>query len=270
MKKLSLKEIQQTELEIMLVFDRIAREYNLHYSLCAGTLLGAVRHQGFIPWDDDIDVMIPRPDYEKLIRLNREKDLWPEYLRLSSFEDGTLDSPYAKLFDTRTKVVEEHYTQADVPSLWIDIFPVDGLPESRKERVRLYRKALNLCKLNVASVVKFGYGSSGLIIVLKDLFLKPLAKLLGRRRISGMQKKLALKHPYEESPLCGMVTWAYDGPDQAVTKEAYENLVELPFEGHPLFALSEWEQNLTGIFGDYMQLPPESERITHELEAYRL
>lgn len=270
MTKLSLAEIQKAELDIMVVFDRVARENNLKYSLCAGTLLGAVRHKGFIPWDDDIDVTMPRPDYEKLLQLNREKSLWPQSLELCSFEDGTLNSPYMKLFDRTTKIVEENYSQDDVRSLWIDIFPVDGVPADRKERVRHYRKALNLCKLNVASVVKNGYGSSTIIIILKDLFLKPLAKIIGRKKIAEMQKNFALRYPYEQSALCGMVTWAYDGPDQALTRDEYEDLVELPFEDHLFYATSAWDKNLSGIFGDYMQLPPETERITHNLEAYRL
>ena len=213
---------------------------------------------------------MPRPDYEKLLQLNREKSLWPQSLELCSFEDGTLSAPYMKLFDKNTKIVEENYSQEDVQSLWIDIFPVDGVPTDRRERVRHYRKALNLCRLNVASVVKNGYGSSTIIIILKDLFLKPLAKIIGRKKIAEMQKKIALKYPYEQSALCGMVTWAYDGPDQALTREEYEDLVELPFEDHLFYATSAWDKNLSGIFGDYMQRPPEAERITHNLEAYRL
>ena len=88
--------------------------------------------------------------------------------------------------------------------------------------------------------------------------------------IAEMQKNFALRYPYEQSALCGMVTWAYDGPDQALTRDEYEDLVELPFEDHLFYATSAWDKNLSGIFGDYMQLPPEAERITHNLEAYRL
>ncbi|MBR3242424.1 MAG: LicD family protein [Parasporobacterium sp.] len=270
MNKMTLKEIQQTELEIMIQFDKIARKYGLKYSLCAGTLLGAVRHQGFIPWDDDIDVSMPRPDYEKLIRLNRKQKLWPAHLHLSSFEDGTLDSPYCKLFDSRTKIVEHNYTQKDVSSLWIDIFPVDGLPADVKKKKSHYRWAMTLCRMNVAAVVKNGYGSSRLVILIKDIFMKPFAKLVGRRRIAKSQRKHALKYRYGKAPECGMVTWAYDGPGQALTVSEYETLVELPFEGHSFFAMSAWDKNLSGIFGDYMQLPPEEDRITHELEAYRV
>ena len=88
--------------------------------------------------------------------------------------------------------------------------------------------------------------------------------------IAERQKKLALVYPYERSQFCGMVTWAYDGPGQAVSPEEYDNLVEMLFEGQKFFAIPGWKQYLTGVFGDYMQLPPEEERITHELEAYWL
>lgn len=270
MRRMSLQEIQQAELALMTLFDSVAREYGLRYSLCAGTLLGAVRHKGFIPWDDDIDVMMPRPDYEKLIRLNREKKLWPEHVESRCLEDGTLASPYMKLFDTRTKVVEHNFTQDDVQALWIDVFPVDGLPEGEKALRNHYRKAMMLCRMNVASVVRNGYGSSGIIILLKDVFMKPAARIIGRKRIAELQKKNAMQFPFGKTKNCGMVTWAYDGPGQALPFEEYDNLIEMPFEGHSFLGLPDWDKNLTGIFGDYMQLPPEEDRITHELEAYWL
>ena len=269
MTKLSLKEIQAAELEILTEFDKAARKYGLKYTLCAGTLIGAVRHQGFIPWDDDIDVMMPRPDYEKLIRLNRKKKLWDDRLLLKSFEDGNLEAPYAKLFDTEISITEENYDQKDVRNLWIDIFPVDGLPDDEKKIKKHYKHALNLCKMNVASVVKNGYGSSRAVILVKDIFVKPAAKLIGRKRIAKLQRKLGLKYSYSHAPKCGMVTWAYDGPGQAMPREKFEKMIEMPFEGRMFSVTSLWDENLTGIFGDYMTLPPEEERITHDLEAYR-
>lgn len=268
MKKMSLREIQQTELELLIVFDRVAREQGLKYSLCAGTLLGAVRHQGFIPWDDDIDISMPRPDYEKLVMLNRERQLWPSNIRLCCLEDRTLDSPYMKLFDTRTEVIEQNFRQRDVSSLWIDVFPVDGLPDGDTALRRHYRWAMTLCKLNVASVVRIGYGSGPVIIILKDLIIRPFSRLVGRKRIAVAQRKFAMRYNYTETSRCGMVTWAYDGPGQALTREEYETLVELPFEGHLFFAMGAWDKNLSGIFGDYMCLPPEEDRNTHNLEAF--
>ncbi len=269
MKKLSLREIQLTELALVAAFDEVTRKYGLKYTLCAGSLIGAVRHKGFIPWDDDIDISMPRPDYEKLVKLNEEKELWPSNMLLASYEAGNLGTPFMKLFDTDTSITEENYDEEEVASLWIDIFPVDGLPGDEKTRKKHYRKALNLCRLNMATVVRFGYGSSGLIIILKELFMKPVAKLLGRKRICAMQKKHAYKYPYEKSNLCGMVTWAYDGPGQALTRKEYEDLIELPFEDLTLCSTSAWDKYLTGVFGDYMTPPPEDERVTHDMEAYR-
>lgn len=270
MKRMSLQEIQQCELELMKEFDSAARKNGLRYSLCAGTLLGAVRHRGFIPWDDDIDITMSRPDFDKLIRLNRQGGLFPSFIRLSCLEDGTLDSPYIKLFDTRTSIIEHNFTQKDVQSLWIDIFPVDGLPENEEEIRRIYRIAMPLSRMNVVSVVNSGYGKNRLIIFLKNTLIKPAARLIGRRNIALMQKKLALSHPYETYPKCGMVSWAYDGPGQALTKEEYEDLIELQFEGCSFTAFRAWDKYLTGVFGDYMTLPPEDERPTHDLEAYKL
>ncbi len=267
---MTLQDIQQTELSMLIEFDRVARKYQLKYSLCAGTLLGAVRHQGFIPWDDDIDVSMPRPDYEKLVQLNRREQLWPSHIRLCCLEDGTLESPYMKLFDTGTKVVEQNFTQWDVPSLWIDFFPVDGLPDKSRNIREHYWLALTLCKLNVVTVVKNGYGSGTAVILMKDLVLKPLARLITRRRIAEAQKGVALRFAYDSSENCGMVTWAFDGPGQTLSRREYEDLVEMPFEGHLFFATTAWEKYLSGIFGDYLRLPPESERITHNLEAFRL
>ncbi|SEF54927.1 lipopolysaccharide cholinephosphotransferase [Eubacterium ruminantium] len=268
MEKMTLKEIQETDLNLMVEFDKVCRKYGLRYTLCAGSLIGAIRHEGFIPWDDDVDISMPRPDYEKLIRLNRKNNLFPDYMRLACFEDGTLDAPYMKIFDTRTRIKEEHYKQKDVSSLWIDIFPVDGLPASERKTRFHYKIGMILVKLNIISVVKLGYGKSGLKIVLKAIFLRPLARLIGRKKIAKLQRKVALKYSYNHSPRCGMVSWAYDGPGQVVEKEKYENLIEVPFEGHKFYSMKGYDEYLTGIFGDYMTPPPEEDRLTHELEAY--
>lgn len=266
--QLSLKEIQQKELEMLKEFDRVARKYKLKYTLCAGTLLGAVRHRGFIPWDDDIDVSMPRPDYEKLVRLNRKKQIWSKGLRLASFEDGTMDTPFMKLFCDDVEIREKNYTEDSVHNLWIDIFPVDGLPKGEKEKKNHYRVALNLCKLSTACVVRNGYGKTKLKIVLKAILFKPLAKIIGRKNIAFVQRKLALKYSYSHADEVGMVTWAYDGTGQALTREEFEDLIEMDFEGCTFLGVKAWDKYLTGVFGDYMQLPPEEDRITHDFVAY--
>ena len=268
MKKMTLRQIQQAELSIMLELDRLARAYGLKYSLFAGTMLGAVRHKGFIPWDDDIDITMPRPDYMRLIELSRQEGFWPEGLKMLCFEDGSLDAPFMKIIDTRTKMEEKNYKERNVDSLWIDIFPMDGLPEDIKDKKKYYKKCLFLSKMNVSAAARTGFGSSKGKIILKEIFIKPAARLLGRRRISAMQKRMASKIPYGSTAECGLTVWGYDGPYQALKVSEYEDLVEMEFEGHMLYCTSAWDKNLKGIFGDYMKLPPENERISHDMEAY--
>ena len=268
MKELSLREIQQAELDIMTEVDRVARKYGLKYSLFAGTMIGAVRHHGFIPWDDDIDITMPRPDYDRLRELNKNEDIWPEHIRLACFEDGNLNVPFMKIFDTRTHVSEEKIYEEDSQNLWVDIFPLDGLPESWDDKVRLYKKSLFLSKLSVASAVKKGEGSSAAKNIIREIAVKPYVKIFGRRHISEKQKKLGAKIPYGATPECGLAVWGFDGPGQALTIEEYEDLIEMDFEGRKFFVTSSYDKNLTGIFGDYMQLPPENERISHNMEVY--
>ena len=267
-RKLSLGEIQQRELEMLKEFDRVARKYKLRYTMCAGTLLGAVRHRGFIPWDDDIDVSMPRPDYEKLVRLNRKRNLWSKGLKLASFEDGTMDTPFMKLFCDDVVIKEKNYSEKYVQNLWIDIFPVDGLPYNEEDMKLHYQLALNLCKLSTSSVVRNGYGTTKAKIVLKTLLFKPAANMVGRKRIAALQRKLALKYSYSHAKKVGMVTWAYDGPGQALRKAEYEDLIEMDFEGCTFYGIKAWDKYLSGVFGNYMQLPPEEDRLTHDFEAY--
>lgn len=270
MKKLDLKEIQQIELSVLLDFDKLARANGLKYSLFAGTMLGAVRHKGFIPWDDDIDITMPRPDYEKLIELCKQPGFLPAYLKLSCFEDGTLDVPFMKIFDTRTKIVEENYNEGAVKSLWIDIFPMDGLPESLPEKIKYYKKCLFVTKINLAAAAKVGYGTTKAKKIIKAVIVKPVLAIIGRKRIAGILRKMAIKTPYGSTSECGLAVWGFDGPYQALTIQEYEDLIEMEFEGHKFYCTSAWDKNLKGIFGDYMTLPPEDERPSHDMEAYLL
>ena len=134
MRKLSSDEIKRIELSIMKELDRICREHGLTYSLAYGTALGAVRHGGFIPWDDDIDIVMPRPDYERLLSLfkNGLKCLY----KLVSYRDGSSIYQFAKLIDENTSSYETFVGRDHATGLWVDIFPIEPTDEPSSPQAR--------------------------------------------------------------------------------------------------------------------------------------
>ena len=128
-KELSLREIQLTELKILSVFSDFCNEHGLIYSLVGGTLLGAVRHKGFIPWDDDIDVGMPRPDYEKFIEMiEANGDLLNENIKVITDRGKNAILPYLKIVDKRIEISPKCNEKSN--NIWIDVFPYDGCPEN--------------------------------------------------------------------------------------------------------------------------------------------
>lgn len=178
MKKLSEREIQLSILQILQYFDSYCKKYQLRYYLSGGTLLGAIRHKGFIPWDDDIDVCMPRPDYEKLL-ITFKNNANEKYL-LSSFDVGNSYRPYVKILDLKTKVISKN--SEDEQYLWIDVIPVDGLPDGEDEIKKvywlcnIYRNTLMLARC------RLGTGKTPFRRMCKYI-LQPFARLYGENRL---------------------------------------------------------------------------------------
>ena len=267
MRALTVEEIKEKELELLLLFRQICEEQNLRFYLAGGTLLGAVRHRGFIPWDDDIDVCMARPDYERLRTLCHSRSLFPEHIRMCCFEDGSYDLPFMKLYDLRIRVSNDHYDDLVDPYLWIDILPVDGLPGDEHGVEAIYEEIGKTRRVLLAGLSKAGHGRTRLKRIAKQLLFRPYVKLRGVRHFSGKIARIAAKQPYESSPCCGIVTWGLYGPGERMEKAGFEKSESVFFEGQRFETMSCWDAYLRGIYGDYMQLPPVEKRVSHALHA---
>lgn len=264
MKELSPRETQLAELNILDYFDQICRKNGLRYSLAGGTLLGAIRHKGFIPWDDDIDVCMPRSDYERFVRLFREDS---RYL-LSCDRGRGIEYPFVKMMDRRISVKQDKIKEA--PYCCIDVFPIDGFPAEDQEASALIKKAKfyrSVCAYAMLNDYKVYEGKrSPFVFYIGRLF----SCLYTRRRALYNLLKLAQKYSFDSSEFVGCVVWGLYGIGERMLKSEFEKFVDVEFEGHTFKAMSCWDSYLTGIYGDYMQLPPEEKRITHGFKAYRI
>lgn len=271
-RKLDKKETQGLLLEMLDAFVAYCGKHDLRYYLVGGTLLGAVRHQGFIPWDDDIDVGMPRPDYERFLRLVKTDPVAPHLVAVSG-EDGTLGNPYCELvhMGTRLERNSSRYIRkkCQMLHLFIDIFPQDGWPEEQKEAETLFRKMKRYRYLIQCGRAKLGKGVSWKRILAKTPMVLWM-RIVGYERIIKKMNRIATAHDYDGSCYVGAVTYGIYGVGERCLRKDVVRFVKVPFEGREYWAPGCWETYLTQIFGDYMQLPPEEKRIDHKMAVWKL
>ena len=264
------REIQLSCLEIMKRFSSLCESNGLRYFLCGGTLLGAVRHKGFIPWDDDVDVSMPRPDYERLLDLTvRDHPLLEDRFLFQNEENG-YPRPYLRVYDTWTTVHHQtilHDEELSGNCLWIDIFPLDGLPgeERRLKRLFFVRDLINLG--NTLSFAQPGKGKTKTKAFIK-LLCVPLFRAIGSERFLSLMRRLCKRFPYETSEYVGALSYGLYGAKELMKKTEVEKTVLVEFEGDAYPTMSCWDSYLTNIYGDYMQVPPTEKRKIHEIDAF--
>lgn len=264
MKRIEHAQAQRIELDILTAFSEYCKENGLRYYLAYGTLIGAVRHQGFIPWDNDVDVVMPRPDYEKLMKLVKRAPIADHIHILDYREEKTF--PFAKAVDTRTICKEHFLVTEENMGLYIDIFPLDGMPEKEEEQKQILKKINILSKLYVIANYRFNTGSTTLIRWVKNL-LYPVSRLVSSRWVCEQLNALCAAYPYEESAMVSNVVWGEEKKD-IMPRAWYDSSVTGLFEDKEIIIPAAYHQILQQLYGDYMQLPPEEERIVHEFEAY--
>lgn len=256
-----LRQLQLCELEILDEFVRICEKHGLRYYLVGGTLLGAVRHQGFIPWDDDIDVAMPREDYDRLAELCPE-ELNPQYFYQCPETDPHYFLTYAKIRKNGTEVYEERFKDAKFhKGVFIDIFPLDFCPAPGPVCHLLFNV---LAVMNYRGQVDSGeryepYEEiSGKIGYAALRVFSPKALVRARKKVLSVSERLG-KQKY-----VAIYPGAYGYRKEVFPYEWYQNRVRLPFEGRRFWSPAAYERILRRSYGEaFLSLPPEETRKQH-------
>ena len=276
-KKLTFREAQLGALEVLKQLAALCDEKGWSYFLAYGSMLGAVRHKGIIPWDDDIDIMMPRPDYEALREyFAQNKD---RLLPLKLFEKTAVpDYPHmiARVSDQRYHLVFDNEQDYGI-GLFVDIYPLDGVGDDYQQAIKLIKKTKRLASLCFLTGRK-SFGVDNTYSTLKMLIKFPAycwAKLWGNQHYISKLEKLSKTYDYSASKYIACVSWpegCRGGQERDIFEKAVlEERMNVPFEDTTAKIPVAYDAYLTKIYGDYMQCPPEDKRTTnHTYDAYQL
>lgn len=265
--EMNIRQIQLAELEILKKFIAFCKKHNLTYWLYGGTALGAVRHRGFIPWDDDIDIIMPRDDYERLVKEiedgekigNNIKAEFPETTKKPRLLIG-------KLYDTTIRV--EAANGHDSGFLWIDIMQLDGLPNKPKHylnKLMLLRK-LYLAKMRQVKKVR-AKNESWLKHMAKRTKRLPL-HLINYNLLIRYMLKYCKKYRLKESKLASNTCW-YNTPSKIYKTEWFNGVKKIKFEDIQANIMPGYNEYLEKRYGnDYMKIPAKKYQITHSIKAW--
>ena len=259
-KRIDVEELKKIQLDILDSVHKFCEEEDITYFLMYGTLIGAIRHKGYIPWDDDIDICMPRPDYNKFMKIF---NLSAPNLKFVSHEvDSQYPYTFGKVIDTRTKLIEYSTLQYPI-GINIDVFPIDGVDENGK----ILREQIFLRKLLDMKTVKYSTNrklyKNLVLMVAKLLLLVVPTNFLIKRMVKNTHK-----YSYEDSSnvCCVAMGTKLNKP---VPKEYFSDGILKEFEGRKYFVPTGYDGYLKSNFGDYMKLPPEDRRSSHHVfEAY--
>ncbi len=265
-RSLSSHELRARQLRILDAIDRHCREFGITYYLCAGSLLGAIRHGGYIPWDDDIDIMLPRQDYEQFCRTFGRADGDVVYSLRSLETSPTYPFPFAKVCDDETRLDVGSDVVRDI-GVYVDVFPIDAWCDGRI-RGWLQRQALGLLCLAMRAKHLQTKTARNLFRKVVLSMAKLGARPVGARYIARALTLIATLSRQRHPRASGVIVWGYR---ERVPTHCYGSPQPIVFEGRKYPSPKDSETVLKIIYGDYMSLPPLDQRTTHHrFSAYAM
>lgn len=256
----TLEKVHKIQLEMALEVKRICDKHNIKYSIIAGTLLGAVRHNGFIPWDDDLDIGMLRNDYERFIEVCKQ-ELGNDYFLQTWETDSGFALPIAKLRKNGTRFVEQNSSDASLHcGIYIDIFPFDNIPKGRIRQILQDRSTYLLKRMLLIRMDYKVWRDNELVKKMLYKTLKILSSMFSVSHIKRILYKKMIENNSNYSRKVVTFGGAYGYKKESIKREWLNTLEDIDFENVKLAAPCDYVDYLTYFYGDYMIPPPENKR----------
>lgn len=253
MKQITIDELKKIQLAMLKDIDFFCKSNNITYFLSYGTLLGAIRHKGYIPWDDDIDICMPRPDYERFINLyeNKQKNYHVKEFRKTK----GYGLPFAKVSNENT-IMNEFLYYSDVFGVYVDVFPIDGYGEKKQiTQSQWLSKFLNAKKAVLGrnrSLIK------NIVIAMGKLFLSPFSVQYILKKMHSIATKYSYTDCSQTDVFCSSTV-----EREIVPRTVFDKIIEADFEDCKFKIPANYDIYLKALYGDYMTPPPIENRISH-------
>lgn len=270
-----LNDTQRYILQVLQEVIRVLDELNIPYYMQGGTMLGAIRHDGFIPWDDDVDLGIPRADYERMLK--QVSPLLPDNLELRTYEDETDHHYYfARIVDKRYQIKRMGSLEERYENIWVDLFPLDGMPNGGVARLwHKFRLLWTRLKYHLSCFEKVNIKRPGRPflerVIIKIAMITRVGKWFNTRKQLDKLDRLLKKYPLEQSDwivnFMGQTSYKFN---EMFKKEVYGGKTYYPFEDYELVGPQMYDVYLKSLYGDYMTPPKESDRNAHVSELVPL
>ena len=257
---IEIEELKDICLDILSAVHTFCEENHIMYSLSCGSLIGAIRHQGYIPWDDDIDIYMLREDYNRFLSLFPE--IYKKNYSVISLERSTQwNCPFAKVYDIRTVMEEDKRTEIKGLGIGIDIFPIDNATDDEQCWIKYEKRRRQLIGLYIMKDLQWRKSRSflkNIFVVLCSFPLLPFSARFFAKIIDNYSQKFNQENSLFYAENC------YGHPyNERIPKSDFSHTIDWPFEKHTFKIMNGYDDYLTLFYGDYMQLPPIEERTSH-------
>lgn len=270
---MELRELQLKELEMLKEVLKIAERHNIRCYMLGGTFLGAVRHKGFIPWDDDVDIGMPREDYEKFAEI-AQKELHAPFRLISFKTEKNYNGFCNRVVNENISVIRDDAIVEKKENLWVDVIPLDGMPNNpfvrgiHKCRLLFLRLLLQYSKFKTGVNMKKKRGLIDTVLIKLGFVVSKICRFDVKKRLQAIENFLK-KYAYDESDYVVNFMDAYRFKEM-FPRAYYEDSVLYDFEDIKLSAPRAHDEVLSQLYGDYMTPPEQSERFSHSVKGVEI